>query len=36
MRVLGPHPELREEAAQALLEMDAANKEVGNDGNGEK
>jgi hypothetical protein len=36
MRVLGPHPELREEVAQALLEADAARKEVGNDDNGKK
>lgn len=36
MRVLGPHPKLREEAAQALLEADAAHKEVGDDGNGKK
>ena len=36
MRVLGPYPELREEVAQTLLEADAANDEVGNNGNGKK
>ena len=36
MRMLGPYPELREEVAQTLLEADAANDEVGNNGNGKK
>ncbi|MEI7827684.1 MAG: hypothetical protein WCI87_07830 [Euryarchaeota archaeon] len=36
MRVLGPHPELREELAQTLLEADTAHKEAGNDSNGKE
>jgi hypothetical protein len=36
MRVLGHYPELREEVAQTLLEADANNDEVSNDGKGKQ